>query len=139
MVQHKNRGRALRAGLWVGVALLLTGATGCVLFVAGAAAGAAGAGVAYVKGALKAHVDHGPQAVIAATDRAFEAMGIRKVSSNASALDGKAVGRTATDTRVEVLVKAAEPRGSDLSIRVGVFGDEALSRRVYDEIQKQLG
>lgn len=119
----------------VGLSLL---APGCVLFVAGAAAGAGAAGVAYVKGVLEATLKDDPKTVETAADKAFETLAIVKISSHASALDAKIVGRTATDTRIEIIAKAIDSGGSKLSIRVGTFGDQEMSRKIYDEILKRL-
>ncbi|MFA4943614.1 MAG: DUF3568 family protein [Lentisphaeria bacterium] len=134
--------RRIGNGHWLALVMALAGgllaAPGCVLFVAGAAAGAGAAGVAYVKGEMRGRMEAEPRGVEKAAVKAFEVLEIRKISAGASALDAEVVGRTATDKKVTVTAKAAGKAESDVAIRVGVFGDEALSRRIYDEIKAQL-
>ena len=53
-------------------------------------------------------------------------------------MDAEIIGRTATDTKVRVVVKAREAGVSHVAIRAGLFGDEVMSRKVYDEIRTRL-
>jgi len=109
--------------------------SGCLL----AAAGAAGAvGVAYAKGDLTATLEANPQQVVDATNEAFEQMDIVQVGSNATAVDGQVTGRTAGDDRIVVNVKSEGASASRISIRVGTFGDETLSRQILDKIKANL-
>lgn len=108
---------------------------GCALIVVGAAAGA---GVAYVKGDLQASVAADPRAVEKASLKTFEALDIRKISSRGSAVDAEIVGRTATDKKVLIKAKSGTEGESALSIRIGTFGDEMMSRRIYDELKVHL-
>ena len=116
--------------------LLLVGAGGCALLVVGAAAGAGG--MAYVRGALEARVNAQPPAVAQATENAFKSLGIVKISGAASALDAEILGRTATDKKVKVVVKGEGAGTSKLTIRIGTFGDETMSRAVFDKIEEGL-
>jgi hypothetical protein len=110
--------------------------TGCAALLVGAAAGVAGA--AYVKGDLQTRLQADPRAVEKATAKAFEVLDIHKVSSRGSAVDAEVIGRTATDKKVAVRVKAEDTGESSVSVRVGVFGEEVMSRRIYDELKKHL-
>jgi hypothetical protein len=110
--------------------------SGCLLVAAGAGAGA---GVAYVKGDLDATVNAAPDQVAAAAEAAMKDMGLAVVSSQASKLDAKVVGRTARDTKLQVIVKAESTGTSKVSIRAGHFGDDALQSQLLGEIQKRLG
>lgn len=106
---------------------------GCPAFFVGAAGGAV-AGALYYQGELKADVDATPQAVISATERAFRDLIWSKEVATASATDGLATARTATGKTVEVTVEAKTPETSTVGIRIGTFGDENLSRLLYDRI-----
>ncbi len=110
-------------------------ASGCAALVG---AGAGAAGVAYVAGELQANVDGTPPQVVNATLDAFEDMDIAIVSYDSSDMDGEVTGRTADDTRVQVSVDRETDRTSELGIRVGTFGDEQMSRRIYDRIRENL-
>ena len=112
------------------VAFLLTG---CGLLMVGAAGGAV-AGALYYQGDLKADVDATPQAVITATEKAFRDLIWAKETASASATDGLATARTATGKEVKVTVVTKTPEVSAIAIRIGTFGDENLSRLLYDRI-----
>lgn len=115
------------------VGLLLSG---CAEFLVGAGIGAAG--VAYVEGNLHAHLKANPPAVERASLKAFKTLDIRKTSSVSSAVDARIIGRTANNTEVSIVVKAEGKGESKLTLRVGILGDQATSRRIYDEIRKHL-
>jgi len=102
--------------------------------VVGAAAGGAAAGALYIKGELKASVDGTPEEVIVATEKAFKDLIWAKETATASHTDGLATARTATGKEVKVTVNATTPQVSEVRIRVGTFGDENLSRLLYDRI-----
>jgi hypothetical protein len=119
----------------VGVLMILVAGllAGCGALFVGAAGGAV-AGALYYQGELKADVDAAPPAVIAATEKAFRDLIWSKDIIQASATDGLATARTATGKEVKVTVVAKEPQGSKVGIRIGTFGDENLSRLLYDRI-----
>jgi hypothetical protein len=114
---------------------MLVGSSGCALLVVAAAAAA---GVAYVKGELQVHIDADPRTLATASQAAFEALEVSKISSAASALDLKIVGRTAGDKKIELIGTRSDAGGTDLSIRVGTFGDESISRQIHEQIKKHL-
>ena len=107
---------------------------GCI--VAAAAVGAAG--VAYVSGDLEARLEHSPQQVVDAAKNAFSDLEIRVVSAEASAIDGKVVGRTALERRVDLTVHRDGETASKLAIRIDTFGDEELSRQILTKIEEKL-
>ncbi len=111
-------------------------AAGCLPLLAGAGAGVGG--TAYARGDLEARVNADPRAVATATEQAMKALDIAVISSQASGVDAEILGRTARDKKVKVVVEGSGTTGSELSIRVGVFGDEEISRRLFTEIQKRL-
>ena len=119
------------------MALVLTLATGCAVFLVGAA-GAGAAGIAYVTGDLETHVGEDPRAVARASEAALKGLDIHVISTKASALDSLVVGRTDTDAKVTVTGKLTESGQTKVSIRVGVFGDEAMSRRILAQIRTHL-
>ena len=126
---------ALLKGIGSGLLLMVLASllTGCgVLFVGAAASSVAGA--LYYKGELKADVEASPQAVITATEKAFRDLIWAKETASATEFDGLATARTATGKEVKVTVVAKEPQVSTIAIRIGTFGDENLSRLLYDRI-----
>lgn len=122
------------------MAALVCGGCWALWFGGGAVVGAgAGVGItAYVNGNLEAHVKQNPVEVAKATETAFKNLEIKQISISSSKLDAEIIGRTAKDDKVNVTAEATEDGGSDLSIRIGWFGDESQSRQIYDEIRKQF-
>lgn len=116
--------------------------SGCwALWLSGGAVVGVGAGIAgtaYVKGNLEAHVKQNPIEIAKATEGAFKTLGIKQISIASSKLDSEVIGRTAKDDKIKVTAEVTEDGGSDLSIRIGWFGDEIQSRQIYNEILKQL-
>jgi hypothetical protein len=120
-------------------ALLLAGAlsfqTGCLV----AAAGAAGAGtVAYLRGELSSTLDAPYENAVRASNRGLQALEFAKISENKDALTAILISRTADDKKVEVKVTKVTESTSRVQIRVGIFGDEALSLTVLERIKEHL-
>jgi hypothetical protein len=126
---------------WLSAILLLPVAgigAGCTAVAIGAAGAAGGTGVAYMMGDLEATMDASTQVVAAASKRALEELEIRVISAESSKLDAMVVGRTATDRRVRITTEREGEGISKVSIRVGTFGDEEMSRQILDALKKQL-
>ena len=128
--------RTLLRGL---AALLLAGAllfqTGCLV----AAAGAAGAGtVAYLRGELSSTLDAPYENAVRAANRGLQELEFAKISENKDALTAILISRTADDKKVEVKVTKVTESTTRVQIRVGIFGDEALSLTVLDGIKEHL-
>ncbi len=125
--------RALSVG---SLGLLLATQSGCLLV---AAAAGTGATVAYISGDLNTSIAATPDKVGPAATRAMQKLQISVISSGASSVDAKVVGRTARDTKLTVTAKASNLGSSTLSIRAGTFGDDALQARLLEEIHSELG
>ena len=48
------------------------------------------------------------------------------------------VARTAEDKKIEIKVSSVSAAQAKVQIRVGVFGDEALSQRILEKIRANL-
>ena len=121
------------AGLLLACALLLQ--TGCVAVVA---AGAAGTGVAWHSGRMETTLNHELDAVYAAAQKAVDKLEFARVSEKKSGVDAELIARTARDKKVEITLKRVDGKITRLGIRVGVFGDEALSLTLLEQIKAQL-
>lgn len=109
--------------------------SGCVVV----AAGAAGAGaVAWVRGELDANLGNSFDDVSRATTRALEQLQLAKISEAKSALDAEFVARTGQDKRIQIRLDRTTDNLTRVRIRVGTFGDEALSRAILDKIRANL-
>lgn len=109
--------------------------SGCLIV----AAGAAGAGtVAYVRGDLEATLDAGYERTLRAAKGGLERMQYSVISERSDALAGEFIARTALDKKVQVRVTKQSDTLTVVRIRVGVFGDEAVSRSLLDAIKARL-
>lgn len=100
------------------------------------AAGAAGAGtVAFVRGELAASLDQNFDRSVRATERAIADLKFAKISEKQDALVAVIVARTAEDKKIEIKVSSVSTAQAKVQIRVGVFGDEALSQRILEKIR----
>ena len=107
--------------------------SGCALLVGGAA----GAGtVAYLKGELKTNEDVPIDKLWNATQAAIKEMGFAVKTEEKDALSAKLVALTADDKTININLKKRNDYLTEISIRVGTFGDESLSKKILEEIKK---
>ncbi len=126
---------ALKFRLMLTAALLAASLTGCVAVVAGAA----GAGtVAWVQGRLEAVLDVNYEKTVTAANLAIKQFQFAKISEKKDALTAILVARTAEDKKVEIKVVKVGDQSAKVQIRVGIFGDEALSLTILDKIKTNL-
>ncbi len=95
-------------------------------------------GIAYVMGQLRAEVEGEVTQVAAATELAFRKLQIRERFTEVSGLDAEIIGRSGRGKAVTVTIRRTGPTTSAVRIRIGRFGDSALSRALLDEIRGQL-
>ncbi len=115
----------------LGMGLLMN--SGCALLVGGAA----GAGtVAFLKGELKTNEDVPIDKLLNATRAAIKEMGFTIKKFEKEALSAKFVAMTADDKNITINLKKRNDYLTEISIRVGTFGDESLSKKILEEIRK---
>jgi hypothetical protein len=133
-----NSSRFLRTLALLAGVTLLTLNSGCFLVAVGAA-GAAGAGtVAYIRGELDASLAGKVEAVDTATNTALQQLQFAKISEGKSTVDASIVARTGQDKKIEIKLDRTADNLTRVRIRVGTFGDEALSRLTLDKIKSNL-
>jgi hypothetical protein len=128
-------------GLTALLAVLLT--QGCLLFVAGAAAGAAVGGVSYVGNELRATVDATVDRTWSAAHAAMKEMEYAVISGETrkDAAGGKLQGRNARDQRVVVQLFRQTDKTAEVRIRVGEFdtaANKAAAQAFYDKLKARL-
>ena len=102
-------------------------------------AGGAGAGtVAYIKGELQANLEASFKKSFGATKRAVDNLRFIKISEQADNLTGEIVARTAQDKKITIKLNKVTENMTEISIRVGMFGDQTLSHSLLEEIKKEL-
>lgn len=130
-----TRARSFHFALPLVLAVVPFATTSCVAVAAGAAGAA---GYAWYKGAFEATLEGNPRQVTNATKRALGDYEMKDVVATATELDGKVTARTALDKEVVVTIQRKGEGQSTISIRVGAFGDEDLSRKLYEKIRARL-
>jgi hypothetical protein len=131
-----------KQGIWIILLLFIaTGGTGCGLFLAAGAGAAAGVGAAeYIGGELKqayaAPMEKTWNASLAATDQ----LKMRATEKSIDNLDQNRVIKGKTDDGKDFQI-SLETLGKDVTmvkVRIGVFGDEKISRTIHETIAKNL-
>ena len=120
----------------LGLALLLQ--TGCALLLVGGGAAAGVGGYAYVKGELKAVERTSLDKAWEASVAAMKELQFSIASQSKDYLTGHLTARTAQDKKIAIDIKALPNGSTEIRIRVGTFGDEALSLVIVDTIKKHL-
>lgn len=119
--------------------ILSVGATGLLrgCLVAAVGVGAAGT-IAYVRGDLEAVESERLDVVYDAALKALDTLDLNVTTTSKDALSAVIVARDAQDKKTTITLKAISEQATKLSIRVGVFGSEAKSRLIYEEIRENL-
>ncbi len=131
----KKTSEILRAAVLAGLTSVAVMQSGCLLV----AAGAAGAGtVAYVRGELDASLGNGYESVVQASNRAIDQLQFKKISESKDALKAVLIARTASDKKVQITVTKVSETLTKVEIRVGVFGNEALSTTILEKIKSSI-
>jgi hypothetical protein len=94
---------------------------------------------AYSMGSLHARVDRDMDSVYSASVSGLEKLEIKVTDKQKDVFGAKVVGRTSDDQIIRIKIKPASPTSTTLSIHVGVVGNEARSRAIYEQIRKELG
>ncbi len=114
--------------------LSLAGLSGCIVAVAGAGAGA----VAYVRGDLEANLDATSAKVLESARKAVADLGFARANESNEANKVVLVSRTPMDKKVEITIDNSANKLTNIKIRVGVFGDEDVSRSILARIKAGL-
>jgi Protein of unknown function (DUF3568) len=118
--------------------MLLSGVVasgGCALFLLGAGAAAGAGTVAYMGGVLKASDEVSMDRAWNASLQAMKDLEFKVTKSQKDALEGEITAHRADDTKITILLKKQTDKVTEFRIRVGFWGDENLSRLIYDKIK----
>jgi hypothetical protein len=115
----------------------LCAGSGCTaLLVGGAAAGGVGV-TAYVMGDLEVVEAVPLDRAWGASKAAVDELEFAPVSDTKDEVSAKLVTRTAGDRTITIALRRQTDELTKISIRVGVFGDEALSQKILESIRAQ--
>lgn len=121
-------------GLWTALAVLLT--TGCVALMVGAGAGAAG--TVYVMGKLEDRVEASVPKVQKAAIAGLKDLNLPIRKNVGDKLSAQIESETADEKTIWIKVNFVSEKLSELSIRVGLTGDEQQSREILRTIKRHL-
>jgi hypothetical protein len=111
---------------------------GCTLLALGTGAAAGAGAVAYMKGELRvtytAPLDRTWEATLGALDDLHYGVMSSQKSESGGEIEAKRVG----EDKVSINVSISGPGTTLVAIRVGIFGDEAISRTIQGKITARL-
>jgi hypothetical protein len=125
-----------RLGIVLLLPLSLTGLSGCVAAAVGTAAGA-GAAV-YVTGALKGEMEASLDKTYEASQEAVKELEFTESQKAKDAIQAFVEARMADDTKVKISLRKKTGSLTEVTIRVGTFGDKEKSILIWDSIRKNL-
>lgn len=89
-------------------------------------------------GTYTVNVDAAPDKVTDAANKACQDLKLSNINANGSTVDGKVTAQTAQGQDVSIDIKQSGDKVSQVSIRVGATGDEAISKQLVDRIKSHL-
>lgn len=123
------------------IVLLILGNAGCAAFIAAGAGAGVGIGAAeYIRGELK-------QVYAASMEKSWEAslaaaaqlnMTITERSLDQADRNRLIKGKTKEGKDFKITLEANSPEVTTVWVRIGVFGDEAYSRKIQEAIAQNL-
>ena len=129
-------------GLGIGVVLsVLIAGTGCAVFLAAGAGAGVGIGAAeYIRGELKQAYAAPMEKAWNASLAAAEELKMRTTEKSIDNLDQNRLikGKTDEGKDFQIALEATSQEVTTVKIRIGLFGDEAYSKRIQDLIAKNL-
>ncbi len=111
---------------------------GCVVAAVGVGAAAGAGTIAYLKGELKALEDANIDRVWRATEGAVNELNFIVTNKVKDAVSAKLDALTADNKSVHITLKRKTDSLTEITIRIGTFGNEELSRLILEKIQKRL-
>lgn len=125
--------RRLIIGLVMGMV-----ASGCAVAVLATGAGLGAGTYAWIKGELKRTYPATYDAVWNASSDALQSLEMPVLSQQRDALKGTIMAKRADGSDVRVDVKYLTENTTQVSVRIGLFGDRPDSARVHETIQARL-
>jgi len=89
-------------------------------------------------GSYSTMIDSSPDKVTAAAQKAAADLSLLDINAAGTLVDGKVSARTAHGDDVSIDIEQAGENVSNVTIRVGVTGDEAVSKQLMDRIKSHL-
>jgi len=131
-----------RKGVWIFLLLFIGMASmGCAVFLAAGAGAGVGIGAAeYIRGELKQSYTAPMEKTWQASLAAAEELKMRVAEKSIDNLDQNRVikGKTDEGRDFQIALEATSKEITTAKVRIGVFGDEAYSKKIQELIAKNL-
>jgi hypothetical protein len=111
---------------------------GCVLLAVGAGAAAGAGAVAYIQGELQTDYSTPLDRTWEATLGALKDLGYDVISREKTESGGEIEAKKVGEDKVKINLSISGPGTTLVSIRVGIFGNEAISRTIQGKITSEL-
>ena len=111
---------------------------GCAVVVVGAAAGAGVGAYAYIKGDVRSSEAVSLDTAIRATQAGLKDMGYVVTETTTSGSETKLTAYGPGSKKVRVTLEKLSGTVTQISIRVGTFGDEGLSAQILGKIRSHF-
>jgi len=79
-----------------------------------------------------------PDEVVRAAKGALEELGFKSVIANSTKLDGSLEAKTGQGKEVNILVKKEDDTLSNVTVKIGMFGDKAIGDEIIAKIKERL-
>ena len=89
-------------------------------------------------GSYSVMIDGPPDKVTNAAKKAADDLKLTEIVANGTTIDGKVTAKTAQGDAVTIDIAQAGENVSKVTIRVGVTGDDAVSKQLVDRIKSHL-
>jgi hypothetical protein len=109
---------------------------GCPAVIVGGAAG--GGTIAYIKGELKSTEGVSLNRAWKATRIAMRDLEFLTEEMEKDAFDARLSARGAGGKNIKIALKKLSPTLTEIGIRVGLFGNESLSRQILEKIKRRF-
>ncbi len=127
------------SNIWAFIfSLMFLSSYGCTAALVAAGAGAGVGTVAYIKGELVTEINAPMETAMRAVHNALSVLKLRTLTEQSDAFTGKVTARSAHDDDITILLTRITDTNTEISIRVGIFGDRKFSQAILDEVKKQL-
>lgn len=121
------------------VSILIASLGGCIVAAAGVGAAIGIGTYSYIRGDLKRTYGTSMDKTWDATIGALEGLNIKVIEKKKDKLKGEIKARRADDSAVAVTVEWSSENVTEVSIRIGTWGDRDASSNIHDKIAKNLG
>jgi hypothetical protein len=92
----------------------------------------------FVAGEFRALVNANAPATARATSEAFRQLGLFEIQNDLQTFEASLAARTPRDERVRISIREINSRQTQVGIRVSVVGDKDYSRKLFEQIDKNL-